>query len=191
MGSWSTTAPTNLASSWTADKATLKQGGYRLRINGEWVYLYYYCRVVANTAWLKTGQLCIKVSNYSWQDGDAARTNPLTTTAWTEDEFGVYTYAPSESSNMGDSSETSYGHLRGTWYYTQDTTDSTNLTITAGVRDDVGVYGNGSCSVSISTGANPNPVSSGGSGGVAGSAPLPNLEPYIKINGIWQPFLWG
>lgn len=191
MGTWSTTAPTNLATSWISVVKAEKQGGYRLRISGEYVYLYYQCRVVASSAWLKTGQLCIKVSNYSWASNGADPSNSITTTAYTEDEFGVYTYAPSVTDKMGDSSETSYGHHRGTWYYTQDTTSSSGVTVIAGIRDDVGVYGNGSCTVSIATGTNPNQTSGGSGGQVAGSAPLPNLEPYIKINGIWQPFLWG
>ena len=41
MGTWSTTTPTNLATSWTEMKENRAQGGYRLRISGNYIYLYY------------------------------------------------------------------------------------------------------------------------------------------------------
>ena len=112
MGTWSTTAPTNLATEWTTMQGNSAQGGYRLRINGNYVYLYYTCRVRACSAWLETGQLCVKVENYSFANGNASPGNSLNTNAYVTNENGVKVYADANTSNMGDSTETAHGHLR-------------------------------------------------------------------------------
>ena len=120
MGTWSTTAPTNLASEWTAMQENSAQGGYRVKISGNYVYLYYNCRVRACSAWLETGQLCVKVENYSFATGSASPGNSLSTNAYVTNENGVKVYADANTTNMGDSSETAHGHSRGTYYYTYD-----------------------------------------------------------------------
>lgn len=132
MGSWSTTAPTNLKTSWTTVVSNEKQGGYRFRSGSSYVYIYFMCRVRASSAWLQDGRLCVKVENYSFQTGDASPGNPLTTNATITNESGTTVSGPAESSTLGDSSETSYGHLRGIWYYTYDAS-FTPGTVTAGI----------------------------------------------------------
>ncbi len=86
MGTWSTTAPTNLASEWTTMQENSAQGGYRVKISGNYVYLYYNCIVRACSAWLETGQLCVKVENYSCALGGAAPSNSLSTNAYITNE---------------------------------------------------------------------------------------------------------
>ena len=182
MGIWSTTAPTNLATEWTAIQQNTAQGGYRVKISGNYIYLYYNCIVRACSAWLKTGQLCVKIENYSCALGNASPGNSLSTNAYVTDENGVKVYADANTSNMGDSSETAHGHSRGTYYYIYDADFTVTSTIEAGIRDNSGVYGNGTCGVTVAIGSKP---SSGGST----TASSQNL--YIKISGAWHPILWG
>lgn len=190
MGTWSTTAPTNLATEWTEIKENNAQGGYRVKISGNYVYLYYNCRVRACSAWLKTGQLCVKVENYSFALGGAAPSNSLSTNAYITNENGVKVYADANTTNMGDSSETAHGHARGTYYYTYDANFTVTSAIEAGIRDNNGEYGNGTCGVTVVVGTKPG--SGGSSGGESGGTtanPVQNL--YLKINGVWYPILWG
>ena len=83
---------------------------------------------------------------------------------------------------MGDSSETAHGHSRGTYYYTYNADFTVTSTVEAGIRDNSGVYGNGTCGVTVAIGSKP---SSGGST----TTSVQNL--YIKISGAWHPILWG
>lgn len=191
MGTWSTTAPTNLATEWTEIKRNYAQGGYRLKISGNYVYLYYNCIARACSAWLETGQLCVKVENYSCAINNASPGNSLSTNAYVVDENGVKVYADANTTNMGDSSETAHGHPRGTYYYTYDADFTVTSAVEAGIRDNSGVYGNGTCGVTVVVDTKPD---SGGSSGGGGSGetpadPVQNL--YLKINGVWHPILWG
>lgn len=186
MGTWSTTAPINLATEWTEIQQNTAQGGYRVKISGNYIYLYYNCVVRACSAWLETGQLCVKIENYSGAIGSADPTNSLSTNAYIIDESGTIVYADTNTSIMGDSSETSYGSLRGTYYYTYDTDFNITFNIEAGIRDNDGEYGNGTCGVTVTVGSKP---SSGESGGGSTTASVQNL--YIKISGAWHPILWG
>lgn len=190
MGTWSTTAPTNLATEWTEIKENSAQGGYRLKISGNYVYLYYNCIARACSAWLETGQLCVKVENYSCALGNAGPGNSLSTNAYVTDENGVKVYADANTTNMGDSSETAHGHARGTYYYTYDASYTATTAIEAGIRDNDGEYGNGTCGVTVVVGTKPGSGgSSGGDSGGTTANPVQNL--YLKINGVWHPILWG
>lgn len=182
MGTWSTTAPTNLATSWTTEQNKSATGGYRMKISGNYVYIYYNCQVLVSSVWLKTGQLCVRIKNYSCAIQGASSENSLSTNAYITDENGTKVYADTNTSIMGDSTETTYGHLRGTYYYTYDASFAVTTGIEAGIRDNNGVYGNGTCSVTVVTGTKP---SSGGSTATASQ----NL--YLKVNGSWLPILWG
>ena len=166
MGTWSTTAPTNLVTEWTTAYRNTAQGGYRLKINGNYVYLYYNCHARACSAWLETGQLCVKVENYSCAIGDASPKNSLSTNAYVTNENGVKVYADANTTNMGDSGETVYGHPRGTYYYTYDASLTVTSAIEAGIRDNSGVYGNGTCGVTVVVDTKPG--SGGSSGGDSG-----------------------
>ena len=190
MGTWSTTAPTNLATEWTEIKQNSAQGGYRLKISGNYVYLYYNCIARACSAWLETGQLCVKIENYSFATGNASPGNSLSTNAYVTDESGVKVYADANTTNMGDSSETAHGHPRGTYYYTYDADFTVTSAVEAGIRDNSGVYGNGTCGVTVVVDTKPGSGGSGGGGGGETPAdPVQNL--YLKINGVWHPILWG
>lgn len=191
MGTWSTTAPTNLATEWTTMQENSAQGGYRMKINGEYIYLYYNCRVLACSAWLETGQLCVKVENYSFATGNASPANSLSTNAYVTDESGTIVYADTNTAVMGDSTETSHGSLRGTYYYTYDADFEVTFNIEAGIRDNNGDYGNGTCGVTVIVGSKPSSGEGGGgeSGGESTTASVQNL--YIKISGAWHPILWG
>lgn len=160
MGTWSTTAPTNLATSWTAEQDKSATGGYRLKINGNYVYIYYKCQVLVSSAWLKTGQLCVRIKNYSYAIQGANPSNSLSTNAYIINESGTKVYANENTSIMGDSTETTHGHLRGTYYYTYNASFAATSSIEAGIRDNSGIYGNGTCGVTVATGAKPE---SGGS----------------------------
>ena len=188
MGTWSATAPTNLATEWTTMQENSASGGYRVKISGNYVYLYYNCAVRACSAWLETGQLCVKVENYSSAIGNADPANSLSTNAYVTNESGIIVYADTNTSIMGDSSETSYGSLRGTYYYTYDTDFNITFNIEAGIRDNDGEYGNGTCGVTATIGTKP---SSGESGGDVENATASVQNLYIKINGAWHPILWG
>lgn len=192
MGTWSTTAPTNLTTEWTTMQENNAQGGYRVKISGNYVYLYYNCRVRACSAWLETGQLCVKVENYSFATGSASPANSLSTNAYVTNENGVKVYADANTTNMGDSSETAYGHSRGTYYYTYDADFTVTSAVEAGIRDNNGEYGNGTCGVTVVVGTKPSSGGSTGGGGEGGGTtanPVQNL--YLKINGVWHPILWG
>ena len=192
MGTWSTTAPTNLATEWTEIKENNAQGGYRLKISGNYVYLYYNCIARACSAWLETGQLCVKVENYSFATGNAGPGNSLSTNAYVTDENGVKVYADADTTNMGDSSETAHGHPRGTYYYTYDASLTVTSVIEAGIRDNSGVYGNGTCGVTVTVDTKPGSGGSTGGGGESGGTtanPVQNL--YLKVNGVWYPIFWG
>lgn len=192
MGTWSTTAPTNLATEWTEVNENNAQGGYRLKISGNYVYLYYNCRVRACSAWLETGQLCVKVENYSFATGNASPGNSLSTNAYVTNENGVKVYADANTTNMGDSSETEHGHPRGTYYYTYDAGFTVASAVEAGIRDNNGEYGNGTCGVTVAVSTKPSSGGSTGGGGESGGTtanPVQNL--YLKINGVWHPILWG
>ena len=89
---------------------------------------------------------------------------------------------------MGDNSENSYGSLRGTYYYTYDTDFNITFNIEAGIRDNDGEYGNGTCGVTVTIGAKP---SSGESGGDVENATASVQNLYIKISDAWHPILWG
>ena len=188
MGTWSTAAPINLATEWTEIQQNTAQGGYRVKISGNYVYLYYNCVVRACSAWLETGQLCVKIENYSGAIGSADPTNSLSTNAYITDESGIIVYADTNTSIMGDSSETSYGSLRGTYYYTYDTDFNITFNIEAGIRDNDGEYGNGTCGVTATIGTKP---SSGESGGDVENATASVQNLYIKISDAWHPILWG
>ena len=158
----------------------LEQNLHHLKQN--YIYLYYNCIVHACSAWLKTGQLCVKIENYSCALGNASPGNSLNTNAYVTDENGVKVYADANTSNMGDSSETAHGHSRGTYYYTYDAGFTVASAVEAGIRDNDGEYGNGTCGVTVTISSKP---SSGGSTATS----VQNL--YIKISGAWHPILWG
>nr|DAJ89193.1 MAG TPA: hypothetical protein [Caudoviricetes sp.] len=191
MGTWSTTAPTNLATEWTEIKENNAQGGYRLKISGNYVYLYYNCIARACSAWLETGQLCVKVENYSFATGNASPGNSLSTNAYVTDESGVKVYADANTTNMGDSSETAHGHSRGTYYYTYDASFTVTSAVEAGIRDNSGVYGNGTCGVTVVVDTKPGSGGSSGGGGSGETTANPVQNLYLKINGVWHPILWG
>lgn len=191
MGTWSTTAPTNLATEWTEIKENSAQGGYRLKISGNYVYLYYNCIARACSAWLQTGQLCVKIENYSCALGNAGPGNSLSTNAYVTDESGVKVYADANTTNMGDSSETAHGHSRGTYYYTYDASFTVTLAVEAGIRDNSGVYGNGTCGVTVTVSTKPGSGGSSGGGGSGETTANPVQNLYLKINGVWYPILWG
>lgn len=191
MGTWSTTAPTNLATEWTEIKQNSAQGGYRLKISGNYVYLYYNCIARACSAWLETGQLCVKVENYSFATDNASPGNSLSTNAYVVDESGVKVYADANTTNMGDSSETAHGHPRGTYYYTYDADFTVTSAVEAGIRDNSGVYGNGTCGVTVVVDTKPGSGGSGGGGGSGETPADPGQNLYLKINGVWHPILWG
>lgn len=192
MGTWSTTAPTNLASEWTTMQEKSAQGGYRVKISGNYVYLYYNCIVRACSAWLDTGQLCVKIENYSNAIGNADPANSLSTNAYVTDESGTIVYADTNTSIMGDNNATDYGHPRGTYYYTYNRDFNITFNIEAGIRDNDGEYGNGTCGVTVMVGTKPSSGGNTGGGGEGGGTtadPVQNL--YLKINGVWRPILWG
>lgn len=191
MGTWSTTAPTNLATEWTEIKENNAQGGYRLKISGNYVYLYYNCIARACSAWLETGQLCVKVENYSLATGNASPGNSLSTNAYVTDESGVKVYADANTTNMGDSGETAHGHSRGTYYYTYDADFTVTSAVEAGIRDNSGVYGNGTCGVTVTVDTKPGSGGSTGGGGSGETTASPVQNLYLKINGVWYPILWG
>lgn len=140
----------------------------------------------ACSAWLETGQLCVKIENYSGAIGSADPANSLSTNAYITDESGTIVYTDTNTSVMGDGTETSYGSLRGTYYYTYDTDFNITFNIEAGIRDNDGEYGNGTCGVTVTIGPKPSSVESGGG---STTASVQNL--YIKISGAWHPILWG
>lgn len=133
MGTWSTTAPTNLKTDWTAMAMNANTNGqYRVRANNSYVYISFVCRVRACSAWLTDGRLCVKIENYSFSSTSPGES--LVTQASITNENGSTVYAANNTSKLGDSSETSYGHLRGTYYYTYDASYTSPGTITAGIK---------------------------------------------------------
>lgn len=137
MGSWSTSAPTNAISNWTSEVHGYKTGTYYVGHGSNRVYLNYNCHVLASCCWLATGQLCARVKNYSCAIGNTGPKNGLNTNASIVNESGTTVYATASNDTMGDSSETTYGHYRGTWYYTFNVGYQPS-SITCGIRDNSG-----------------------------------------------------
>lgn len=202
MGTWSTTAPANLKTGWTAMAANASTNGqYRIKIGGSYIVLTFACRVRACSAWLADGRLCVKIENYSYATGDTDKGNTLVTRASVTNESGTTVYAPNNTGSMGDSTETSYGHLRGTYYYTYDASYTSPGTITAGIKpvnpaDVPSLYPEGtstsywvdaSCTVTVSKAARPSYDGGGGDGGGDdGDDDNDGNAVYIKVNGAWK-----
>lgn len=142
----------------------------------------------ACSAWLETGQLCVKIENYSGAIGSADPTNSLSTNAYITDESGTIVYADTNTSVIGNNTASDYGSLRGTYYYTYDTDFNITFNIEAGIRDNDGEYGNGTCGVTVTIGSKPSSEESD-DGKKSAVASVQNL--YIKISGAWHPILWG
>lgn len=202
MGAWSTTAPANLKTGWTAMAANASTNGqYRIRSGGSYIVLTFACRVRACSAWLADGRLCVKIENYSYATGGTDKGNTLVTRASITNESGTTVYAPNNTGSMGDSTETSYGHLRGTYYYTYDASYTSPGTITAGIKpidpaDAPSLYPEGtstsywvdaSCTVTVSKAARPSYGDDGNAVYIkAGGAWKKAEAVYIKVNGVWQ-----
>lgn len=137
MGSWSTSAPTNAISNWTSEVHSSKTGQYRVKYGSTYVYLNYNLHVLASCCWLSTGQLCARVKNYSCGISGTGSGNSLSTNASIVNESGATVYAATNTDTMGDSSETTYGHYRGVWYYTFNAGYQPS-SITCGIRDNSG-----------------------------------------------------
>lgn len=135
MGYWTTTAPTDLKSSWTTTTSStttdaLYYTGSMLGYDN--FLIHFWCRADVSTVWLSKRRFCIRITIYSgagktssyknsegtWVDQGENGNYPISTCAIVKDKNGTVVRSSSAYGSIGQGGSSALDAVnRGTYYY--------------------------------------------------------------------------